>query len=34
MEGKFIKIGKNRVLAEEFLAAGHNFCIGGRERDN
>jgi pyruvate ferredoxin oxidoreductase beta subunit len=28
MEGKFIKIGKNRVLAEEFLAAGHNFCIG------
>jgi pyruvate ferredoxin oxidoreductase beta subunit len=28
MEGKFIKIGKNRVPAEEFLAAGHNFCIG------
>jgi pyruvate ferredoxin oxidoreductase beta subunit len=28
MEGKFIKIGKNRVTAEEFLAEGHSFCTG------
>jgi len=28
MEGKFIKIGKNRVSAEEFMAEGHSFCTG------
>jgi pyruvate ferredoxin oxidoreductase beta subunit len=28
MEVKFIKIGKNRVTAEEFLAEGHSFCTG------
>jgi pyruvate ferredoxin oxidoreductase beta subunit len=28
MEGKFIKIGKNRVPAEEFVAEGHSFCTG------
>jgi pyruvate ferredoxin oxidoreductase beta subunit len=28
MEGKFIKIGKNLVTAEEFLAEGHSFCTG------
>jgi len=28
MEGEFIKIGKNRVPAEEFVAEGHSFCTG------
>lgn len=28
MEGKFIKIGKNRVTADEFVAEGHSFCTG------
>jgi pyruvate ferredoxin oxidoreductase beta subunit len=28
MEGTFIKIGKNRVPAEEFVAEGHSFCTG------
>jgi pyruvate ferredoxin oxidoreductase, beta subunit (EC 1.2.7.1) len=28
MEEKFIKFGKNLVTTKEFLAEGHNFCIG------
>jgi pyruvate ferredoxin oxidoreductase beta subunit len=28
MEGTLIKIGKNRVPAEEFVAEGHSFCTG------
>jgi pyruvate ferredoxin oxidoreductase beta subunit len=28
MEGTFIKIGKNRVPAEESVAEGHSFCTG------
>jgi pyruvate ferredoxin oxidoreductase beta subunit len=28
MEGTFIKIGKNRVIADEFVAEGHSFCTG------
>ena len=28
MEGKFVKIGKNLVTTEEFVAEGHSFCVG------
>jgi pyruvate ferredoxin oxidoreductase beta subunit len=28
MEGNFVKIGKNRVPVEEFVAEGHSFCTG------
>jgi len=28
MEGNFVKIGKNRVPLEEFVAEGHSFCTG------
>lgn len=28
MERRTIKFGKNEVLTEEFLAPGHNFCLG------
>jgi pyruvate ferredoxin oxidoreductase beta subunit len=28
MEGNFIKIGKNLVTADEFVAEGHSFCTG------
>ena len=28
MEGNFVKVGKNRVPLEEFVAEGHSFCTG------
>ncbi len=28
MEGNLVKIGKNRVVLEEFIAEGHSFCTG------
>jgi pyruvate ferredoxin oxidoreductase beta subunit len=28
MEGNLLKIGKNRVPLEEFVAEGHSFCTG------